>query len=92
MTQSGRIREPFHNCLVPGRTYRVKNTFLDAAKSVHRPGETFTYWSYLPNGFAEATYLYVTRGASTEEVLAIEWDFSPGSVFEKPSEFFEEVA
>lgn len=88
----GAIREPYQDYLVPGRKYRVKQTFLDAKKSVHRAGEAWTYLAYLPSGFGEATAIFATDDGGAECNFAIDWNSSEQNLgLENLREYIEEA-
>jgi hypothetical protein len=74
MTPKGIMRQKYQDFLVPGKKYRVVRPFLDATKSVHPAGETWTFLGYLPNGFGEATYISVTNEDQTEGGFGIDWN------------------
>ncbi len=84
-------RETYQGYLVPGRTYRVSKAFLDAQKSVHRPGEVWTYLGYSGHGFAETTFIY-TRGTSgAEGGFGIDWNAETDNLLEHLREHIEPV-
>jgi hypothetical protein len=70
----GAIRRTYQDYLVPGEKYRVKQPFLDARRSVHRTGETWTYLAYLPSGFGEATAIFATDDSGKDCTFAIDWN------------------
>ena len=55
----GMIRQPYLDYLVPGRSYCVIKPFVDASRTRHLPGEKWKFMGYVPNGFAEATQIFV---------------------------------
>jgi len=72
--RKGIIRKPYQEHLVPGKKYHVTKTFFDSVKSVHRVGETWTYWGYLPSGFGEATAIFATDDGGKECSFGIDWN------------------
>ena len=86
------IERTFAGHLRPGKSYRVVRSFLDAAKGVHPVGEEWTYLGYLPNGFAEATYISVTNQEQSKTGFAIPWDDSADSVVNNVQLYFCEAS
>lgn len=86
------IERTFAGHLRPGTSYRVVKSFLDAAKSVHPVGETWTYLGYLPSGFAEATYISVANQEQSHGGFAIPWDDSAESVVNNMQLYFCEAS
>ena len=76
----GVIRENYQEHLVPGKKYRVMQPFLDAAKSVHRAGETWTYQGYVPSGFSGATAIFIVRDNGVEDSFGIDWESSENNL------------
>tara|TARA_B100001250_G_scaffold395320_1_gene400092 strand:+ start:172 stop:495 length:324 start_codon:yes stop_codon:yes gene_type:complete len=81
----GLIEKPYAEFLVPGKDYRVTQAFLDAAGGVHPVGETWTYAGYVPNGFAEATYIYTLPAGG----FAARWDDDPNSFCNAPQAYLQ---
>ena len=93
MVAKGMMRENFQDYLVPGKKYRVIKPFLDAVKSVHPVGETWTFLGYLPNGFAEATYIFITTETHTEGGFGIDWNSTENNLgLENLRNFIQEVS
>ena len=81
------IREAYASFLVPGERYRVTKAFLDAARSVHPVGEVWTYVGYLPNGFAEATYIYT----APDGAFAAPWENDPVAFCNNPQAYLQHL-
>ena len=79
------IRKTYADYLAPGERYRVTKAFLDAAKTVHPVGEVWTYAGYLPNGFAEATYIYTSSNGG----FAVPWEDDPTSFCKSPQAYLQ---
>ena len=80
MKEKGIIRETFEGCLIPGKKYLVTKSFIDAAKSVHREGEVWTYLGFCPNGFSESTYIYISTDKNAETGFGIDWNSSKNNL------------
>lgn len=92
MREKGIIREPFEGCLVPGKRYRVIKSFIDATKSLHSEGETWTYLGFCPNGFAESTYIYISTDNATELGFGIDWNSSENNIgLENVKDYVQEL-
>ena len=86
------IRKAYQNYLVPGKKYRVTKPFLDARKSVHLIGESWTFLGYLPSGFGEATLIYATANDSSPCNFAMDWNNSENNLsLENIRSFIEEI-
>lgn len=93
MFPAAMIRKPYQDYLFPQRKYRVKKAFLDARKSVHRVGESWTFAGYLPNGFGEGTAIFATADDSSQVIFAIDWNSDESNLgLENVRDYFEEVA
>ena len=87
------IQKAYQDFLFPGKKYRVTKTFLDARKSVHRVGESWSFLGYLPSGFGEATLIYAKTDDSTPCNFAIDWNSTESNLgLENIREYFEEIA
>lgn len=88
----GAIRETYQDYLVPGRKYRIKQAFLDSRKSVHRIGEIWTYWAYLPSGFGEGTAIFATDDSGKDCNFAIDWNSTANNLgLENLRDYIEET-
>jgi hypothetical protein len=85
------LRQPYQGHLVPGRRYRVIKAFLDARKSVHRPGETWTFVGYSPRGPAETTVIYTRGDDTTEHAFGIVWNDATDNVLENLRDYIQQV-
>ena len=86
------IRKPYQDYLNPGKKYRVKQAFLDARQAVHRPGETWKYWAYLPSGFGEGTAIYATDDSGQNCNFTIDWNSLESNLgLENLKEYIEEA-
>ncbi|MBI1424237.1 MAG: DUF3601 domain-containing protein [Gammaproteobacteria bacterium] len=93
MTPKGIMREKYQDYLVPGKKYRVVKPFLDATKSVHPAGETWTFLGYLPNGFGEATYISIAKEDKTESGFGIDWNYGENNLgLENIKNFIQEIS
>lgn len=84
-------RETYQDYLVPGRTYRVSKAFLDARKTVHRPGETWVYLGYTGYGFAETTAIYTRGPNGVEGGFGIDWNDQTDNLLEHLRDYIESV-
>jgi len=80
MSVKSMIREKYQEYLVPGKKYRVTQPFLDAAKSVHRAGETWFFLGYIPSGFGEATSIFIKTENGVEGRFGIDWNSSENNL------------
>jgi len=84
-------RETYQGYLVPGKRYRVTKAFLDTGKTVHRPGETWTYLGYSIHGFADATAIYTRSSNGVEAGFGIDWNNETDNVLEHLRDYVEPV-
>jgi hypothetical protein len=80
MIPKSMIRDMYQDYLVPGKTYRVIQPFLDSAKSIHRAGETWVFLGYIPSGFGEATNIYIKKQDGAEGAFGIDWNSSENNL------------
>jgi hypothetical protein len=85
------IRERYRDYLEPGKKYRVAKAFVDAVKSVHREGETFTFLGYTPNGFGECTHIFTLNGEGHPGGFSIDWTDTLDNLIENLKAHIEEV-
>jgi len=70
--RKGTIVAPYRH-LVPGKRYTVAETFLDAQRHVHRPGECWSFLGHTSVGAAESIILFVSFDGQREWAIPIEY-------------------
>ena len=93
MFPSAAIQKPYQDHLFPQRKYRVKKAFLDARKSVHPVGESWTFFGYLPNGFGEGTAIFAIAADLSLVSFAIDWNSHENNLgIENVRDYLEEAS